>query len=249
MRFIATLAALVVLAPAPAAGQTIIGRLLDASTREGIGLGSVTILAESGDTLMRGAASEEGHFRFTLRNPSAVLISAAAVGYRSLTDGVFEIGRADTIWTDVLLTGQAIQVQGVRVEVAGRAVALRDAGFYERQGDGFGTFRSPEWIERNKPTRMDDFFVRLPRIRLLPSGGRTQVLIGAGRRCYPTVVVDGVTTYRPDEGRPLYLDQLGDVSSIEAMEVYTGASQVPAQFNSIGSACGVVVIWTSTGRR
>ncbi|MCH7489200.1 MAG: hypothetical protein IID05_00770 [Gemmatimonadetes bacterium] len=33
-------------------------------------------------------------------------------------------------------------------------------------------------------------------------------------------------------------------SRIQAMEVYTRPSQMPPEFNAIGSVCGVVAIWT-----
>jgi outer membrane receptor for monomeric catechols len=34
---------------------------------------------------------------------------------------------------------------------------------------------------------------------------------------------------------------------VEAVEVYVGPSQVPAQYTVMGSMCGVVLIWTRTG--
>ena len=33
-------------------------------------------------------------------------------------------------------------------------------------------------------------------------------------------------------------------SRVQAMEVYTRPSQIPPEFNAIGSVCGVVAIWT-----
>jgi hypothetical protein len=35
---------------------------------------------------------------------------------------------------------------------------------------------------------------------------------------------------------------------VEAVEVYTGTSQIPPQFNSTNARCGVVVIWTLNGK-
>ena len=33
-------------------------------------------------------------------------------------------------------------------------------------------------------------------------------------------------------------------AQIEAIEVYTSAAQIPAQFNKTSNGCGVMVIWT-----
>jgi hypothetical protein len=35
--------------------------------------------------------------------------------------------------------------------------------------------------------------------------------------------------------------------NIEAIEVYNGVAQVPAQYGGAHSACGVVLIWLRTG--
>jgi hypothetical protein len=48
----------------------------------------------------------------------------------------------------------------------------------------------------------------------------------------------------------LSLDDIGHPSTIAAIEVYRSASQVPAQFGgtSVETLCGVIVVWTHTGR-
>jgi hypothetical protein len=53
---------------------------------------------------------------------------------------------------------------------------------------------------------------------------------------------------RMDEA--LSLDDIGHPSTIAAIEVYRSATQVPVQFGgtSVETLCGVIVIWTRTGR-
>jgi hypothetical protein len=48
----------------------------------------------------------------------------------------------------------------------------------------------------------------------------------------------------------LSLDDVGHPSTIAAIEVYRSATQVPVQFGgtSVETLCGVIVIWTRTGR-
>ena len=89
--------------------------------------------------------------------------------------------------------------------------------------------------------------------------------------CRPRVFVDGLMYARGDS-RPvrlresgateramdieqrmdqaLNIDDIGHPSTIAAIEVYRSASQVPVQFggSSVETLCGVIVIWTRTGR-
>jgi hypothetical protein len=96
--------------------------------------------------------------------------------------------------------------------------------------------------------------------------------ISQGGVCRPRVFVDGLMYSRGDS-RPirqgegletddrvddmarrmdeaLSLDDIGHPSTIAAVEVYRSASQVPVQFGgtSVETLCGVIVIWTRSGR-
>lgn len=109
------------------------------------------------------------------------------------------------------------------------------------------------------------------------SVGPTQIQLrgsslSQGGTCRPRVFVDGLMYSRGDS-RPvrmsediateqatddllqrmdqaLSLDDIGHPSTIAAVEVYRSASQVPVQFGgtSVETLCGVIVIWTRTGR-
>lgn len=93
-----------------------------------------------------------------------------------------------------------------------------------------------------------------------------------GGLCRPRVFVDGLM-YSYGDSRPvqpneqtnateeqddllrrmdqaLSLDDIGHPSTIAAIEVYRSASQVPVQFGgtSVETLCGVIVVWTHTGR-
>lgn len=92
-----------------------------------------------------------------------------------------------------------------------------------------------------------------------------------GILCRPRVYVDGLMYARGDS-RPvrvrtsqaiereadleqrmdqaLSLDDIGHPSTIAAIEIYRSATQVPVQFGgtSLETLCGVIVIWTRTGR-
>lgn len=91
-----------------------------------------------------------------------------------------------------------------------------------------------------------------------------------GVLCRPRVYVDGLMYARGDSrtvrlresdafereeierrmDQALSLDDIGHPSTIAAIEVYRSATQVPVQFGgtSVETLCGVIVIWTRTGR-
>ncbi len=121
---------------------------------------------------------------------------------------------------------------------------LRD--FYHRRESMAGFFLTRADIEKRNPMNMSDMLRLMPGAMLIPqSFGGTAVLRFArsampGRDCPPQYFVDGVMTHG------MNIDDI-DPSDIEGVEVYSGPSRVPPQFNDtrIGtSACGVVVVWT-----
>lgn len=92
-----------------------------------------------------------------------------------------------------------------------------------------------------------------------------------GAACRPRVFVDGLMYARGDSravraresnateraadlerrmDQALSLDDIGHPSTIAGIEVYRSATQVPVQFGgtSVETLCGVIVIWTRTGR-
>jgi hypothetical protein len=108
------------------------------------------------------------------------------------------------------------------------------------------------------------------------SAGPAQIVLrgsslSQGGMCRPRVFVDGLMYSRGDAqpvkpretdaterardvvqriDQAMSIDDIGHPSTIAAIEVYRSASQVPVQFGgtSIETLCGVIVIWTRTGR-
>jgi hypothetical protein len=95
--------------------------------------------------------------------------------------------------------------------------------------------------------------------------------LSQGGMCRPRIFVDGLIYTRGDarpvrdrEGnateravdqaermdQALSLDDIGHPSTVAAIEVYRSAAQVPVQFggSSVETLCGVIVVWTRTGR-
>jgi hypothetical protein len=64
--------------------------------------------------------------------------------------------------------------------------------------------------------------------------------------CYLTVYLDGARIWTWGEIEPPNVDELS-VSSFEAIELYRGAAELPIEFQTTGSACGAILLWTRTG--
>ena len=159
----------------------------------------------------------------------------------------------------------ATELEAIVVE-AERDRRLADVGFYDRRRLGFGSFVDRKAIEEMNRERLTDVIKRmrgfivtpnpnylrpLPPKRSVfgliiePSAGMdTRRYIINSRRgsdCAVLVFVDGVsvgTTLDTDVDR--YLHPL----AVQGIELYTGAADLPVQFNKSGAECGVLVIWT-----
>lgn len=127
-------------------------------------------------------------------------------------------------------------------------------GFEERKARGSGRYFTREDINLMQPRQLTDVLRRVPGMQIGSgreafSGGSPTAQTGrsiSGSGSHPCAMIYYVN------GSPFPLS--GDVSinhyvapdDVAAIEVYTGSSQIPPQFNSsiYGSRCGVVAIWT-----
>ena len=150
----------------------------------------------------------------------------------------------DTIDVTITLTVVAQTLNAVLVhEDVAHVRIMRQ--FEERRKQGFGHFITRREIEDRHPLLLSDMMRRIPGAMLRPAaGGRSvlrfsRALIGGTRDCPPQYWVDGVMVsgFNIDDIMP---------SDIEGVELYSGVSVIPPEFNNPRStvACGLVVIWT-----
>jgi hypothetical protein len=90
---------------------------------------------------------------------------------------------------------------------------------------------------------LTDLLRRVPGVRVYSASGGNVVAFARGESfsgpCRPTVYLDG---HRLGSGEDL--DFLATVNSLEAVEVYTSATQAPVEY--WGGGCGAIVLWTRT---
>ncbi len=117
----------------------------------------------------------------------------------------------------------------------------RFADFERRRKTGAGHYLVREEIERSGFSTLPDIARSLRGVTVDCGGGAgcTIRMVRAPMRCLPEYVIDGNVdnTFGPTI----------PVRDIEAMEVYTGPTDVPGEFAGRNAGCGVIVIWTRSG--
>jgi Carboxypeptidase regulatory-like domain len=129
------------------------------------------------------------------------------------------------------------------------SAALRDkmADFERRRASGRGTFITRDEIDRRNPIALADVLRTVRGLTLRTSGGRTELrFVRANARvdadCPPEMWIDGARTFG------VTVDEF-DPGEVEGIELYRGLGQIPAEYLSRTSACGVVIIWTRSPSR
>ena len=246
----------------------IVGKVLEDSTQRPIPDATLTILA------LNKTVRSDSLGRFTLANipPGDHVLLVRALGFGQLrTDITVESNEA--IFKDFTLARVA-QVLAATNVTAPIAATGKMAGFMERKQRGTGHFIMPEQLRDAEGRRKTGDLLSLVPGAVMKRGGmkawiasgratnqmsggcafckdtarqpgRADRAAGAPKACYMDVYLDGALVF--DSSHPS--SGLFDVNSIEpshleGIEVYTGASQVPAQYNRTAAGCGVILLWT-----
>lgn len=127
------------------------------------------------------------------------------------------------------------------------------AGFEERKARGSGRYFTREEIKVMQPRQVTDVLRRVPGMQIetvlggLSGGSPTartgRNISGANSPCVMAYYVNGSPLPLPAD---ISINNFVAADDVAAMEVYTGSSQIPPEFNSSlhGARCGVVAIWT-----
>ena len=246
---------------APVAGAGL--WLLDARGRP-VGTGAV-----SGDS---------GHFAVQLPKAGTWRLRVARLGYGAvITDSiVVAVGEAREV--RIALEQRATALGAVEITERTIAPGTGGlAGFELRRLRGMGKFITRADIEQRAPLVFLDLVGGVPGVRIIAvSQGRhivkmtraTPMLRGASRPVELNEVLGEEAGIIAENDCPVifYLDGVrlnnsGDrsldrveaiyrlpVELIEAVEIYRGASELPAEFGGSDARCGVVVVWTRRGR-
>lgn len=168
-----------------------------------------------------------------------------------------DVGETERVNIDVPLASAPIRLSPIDVVVERRDLNLELAGFYERREVELGQFLGPEQLEDRTVSKVTDLFNDLRGIRWVTKeepGGAAEETIAFNRGqgvvsfqavrgiCYPAVWIDDQLITAGGE-EPAVLNLLMTPRDVSAIEVYTGAAQIPSRFSGTGRACGAIVMW------
>ncbi len=203
-----------------------------------------------GETGRRTLADPQGYFSLDDLPPGDHELAISHVGYAAHAAPV-SVSADRTLEVRARLSPDPVALEPIVVTTL-RDIRLERRGFYERRewGEriGAGHFFDREAVRRRAPARISHLLGDLPRVRLRCAGGRgCQVRTITSPTCsHMTVYVDGIRVMAGDGGRSVdySLDDLVNVAEVAALEVYTGAASIPAEYAGPDAQCGVVAIWT-----
>lgn len=229
----------------PLSSQVLKGSLLDASTGGPIAGAHVSLRTADGDLVRATVSGVDGTFRLSAPRAGDYHVHAGRIGYFGFLEGPIALAEGDIVEVRFELSPQPISLDPIAVTTAARVRRLENSGFYRRKQAGFGHFLERADIEARRPQQLSDPLRALPGVRLVPSsGGGYRVLMrGAaqesliGRACLPRIYLDGIPTQEEPDG-------VVDPLALEAVEIYRGPAETPAQYSGVGNACGVILLWS-----
>lgn len=241
------------------AQAVMMGTAIEDSTRRP--LAGVEVILEG----TRKQTTTDGSGRFLLDDlPTGnKVVLFRSVGYRPQRVRVM-LNKSDTTRVEAVLISDRVRLEPIVVTGApDRPRGIGREAFEERRRLGFGKFMDTTELRHRSYARMSDVLASMGVYMIQHQEGfrgRLEMRAASTRRggqvpCWMGVILDGVTLYKavstgtvsnfppPDFRRDFQVD------NIEAIEVYRSASEVPMEFGGNSASCGVIVLWTTRGKR
>jgi len=251
-------------APRVAAHDTVPARIaITVADSTGRRVGGALVRIDSTDWR---ATSDSGTVMLTGIVPGRHLLEARAIGYAVSAFHV-RLDPNDVASVGMTLHHAAAATTLSNVVVNAKADTLKPSPFVQHDWtEGFarrkqlnvgGIFLDQAQIERRGAYKMTQLLANLPGVEVRQMRNefgeynpyivmRGTSTVG-GQKCPISYFLDG-HPYSMSQDETV--DQIIQPHDVQAIEVYPGASQVPAQFKTATSArCGVIVIWSRSAAR
>ncbi len=198
-------------------------------------------------TALEAETQPDGTFTLTGVSPGRHTVELRLLGYAAKAELV-DVAAGAMVTVSFLLSRAAVELDTVSVTAR---LSPHLEGFEQRRVRGIGRFFTRAEILKTNARGISDVLRRVPGLMLQTSPHNDGSMVESGRTSRNSSCP--VRYYL--NGSPLPVASGGTINSfvqldaVEGIEVYSGASQIPAEFNSVGlrSLCGVVVVWTRMG--
>jgi hypothetical protein len=186
-------------------------------------------------------------------------VDAHRIGYEPMAHLFMVPESAAEIDLNIALRPLAVELTELTARVERSALLARNLrGFDNRRQAGFGHFFTYADIQRFRPKYVSDVVRRVPGV-LVTAGGAPRGMDPSGRmigtettikfhrgggsagprECEPIIFVDGIRLINTD------VDLFATPERIAGIEVYTSATDVPAEYLVMNAQCGVILVWMS----
>ena len=221
----------------------LVGRVVDRSTGRPVATAEVAVAGTSS----RGRTDELGYFRLDDVQPGDRIVEVSHFGFEPVAEQV-SIVADRTVDLRVELSADPIALEPL-VVTALRDRRLELRGFYDRRtlGErlGQGVFYEREDLEARALGSVSSVFREVPGLEVTCSGARNCQVSPSRRECERmSVFINGTLALGETKADDVGIDELVRPAEIAAMEVYTSAATVPADFTGMSGRCGAIVIWT-----
>lgn len=171
------------------------------------------------------------------------------IGYSPVVTSVGELHQLDSLSVSIKLAAVATALP--TTITTGRN-ALRDlllSGFDHRRALGLGAFITYDEIQRKGTPALSELLREIPGVSVRGTGARVNVQMGRASemsRCEPLIYMDGQRATHSADPPNIIGELLAGTpgTALEAVEVYRGRSELPAEFADPDARCGVIVVWT-----
>ena len=227
-----------------ASAQILRGHLLDGRSGRPISAGALLLLDTAGAAVAQVIAGDSG--RFVIQHKAGLYrLRAEALGYQTALSDTVTLEPRRVRYIEFRLRADVVELAPLTIVSAPRVRWLDQAGFYTRRQAGIGSFFTRDDFDLHRPRYASEILRLAAGVRLRPIATGNAIiftrseatrLVGGG--CRPVVWVDGARSSSTGTIDFVHPDD------VEAIEVYRGPSQVPAQYSGAESACGVILVWT-----
>jgi hypothetical protein len=205
------------------------------------------------ETALATATDSSGTFRVGQIPAGMRTLEIRMLGYAPLALPV-EVLPGETLHLDLALSPEAVVLKTVAVDAGSSDRALR--GFTARRARGTGRYFDEEELIRMQPRQFTDILRRVAGVQIQPgierygTGSTVQMGRNSGgmgtRTCPVEFFVNGSPFPSARDGN---INHFISPDEIVAVEVYSGAAQIPQEFSNgaYNTRCGVVVVWTRSG--
>jgi hypothetical protein len=200
-------------------------------------------------------SDDDGRFSLGSVPPGNQVLEVRRIGYVAAVQWI-KIVSGETLSLQITLALVPVPLKAV--EVRGAAALLPAMqGFEERRTRGKGHFFNRAEIARMQPRVLTDVLRRVPGVQVgAATGGsfggnemvRMDRAIGATgmRQCPVLFYINGMPFQITGD---MSINQYVAPEEVIGVEIYSGSSQIPSEFQAglMNSRCGVIVIWTRVG--